>query len=376
VHFILEPRSLALCPKYSFGNRAVDKLGQFCREIELQEKSAVLVCDAATWKAAAEKAWASLSASGFHVDKVTVEKGAVRSEVDKARERIRLLRPCVVFGIGGGVSMDIAKASAFLERARWITVPTSFATDAMTGVNATFRGENRGVDDKAHEGDYDVRVGPPLACVVDTEIVRNAPWRFQAAGYADYLAKICATHDWKLAYSHGKDRTYGEYAIMLARAQVEYLMNNASRIRKKDERAFESFLQIMMNDGFLTEMAGNSRILFGSEHVVAQALMEEQTRARVSGLHGEQVGLGTILMSHLQGQDWMAVKRALEEVGAPVTGEQMGLGEDSVIRALTRAQAINQSWLRDRPDFHTVLMEKPLTAESAKEIATETDVIA
>ena len=372
----MELRSLTLCPKYFFGNRAVDKLGQFCREIDLQEKSAVLVCDSATWKAAAEKAFASLTASGFHVDKVIVEKGAVRSEVDKARERIRPLRPCIVLGIGGGVSMDIAKASAFLERAPWITVPTSFATDAMTGINATFRGENRGVDDKAHEGDYDVRVGPPLACVVDTEIVRNAPWRFQAAGYADYLAKLCATHDWELAYSRGKDRTYGEYAIMLAGAQVEYLMNNASRIRKKDERAFESFLQIMMNDGFLTEMAGNSRILFGSEHVVAQALMEEQTRARVSGLHGEQVGLGTILMSHLQGQDWMAVRRALEEVGAPVTGEQIGLGEDSVVRALTRAQAINQSWLRDRPDFHTVLMEKPLTAESAKEIATETDVIA
>jgi glycerol-1-phosphate dehydrogenase [NAD(P)+] len=374
MRFRLEPRSLTLCSRYFFGSRAIDKLAQFCREIRVQEKNAVLVCDGTTWKVAAERISVSLSASGFRVDRVIVEKGAVRSEVEKARERIRLLSPCIVFGIGGGVSMDIGKASAFLEKACWITVPTSFATDAMTGINATFRGESRGVDDKAHEGDYDIRVGPPLACVVDTDIVRNAPWKFQAAGYADYLAKLCATHDWGLAYSRGKDQTYSEYAIMLARAQVEYLMKNASRIRK-DERAFEGFLQVMMNDGFLTEMAGNSRILFGSEHVVAQGLMEEQMRANVAGLHGEQVGLGTILMAYLQGQDWMAVKTALEQIGAPVTAEQIGLGDESVIRALTRARAINESWLRDRPDIYTIVMEKPLTRELAKGIAKGTGVI-
>ena len=347
----------------------------FCREIGLQEKNAVLVADATTWKVAGERISESLTGSGFRVDATIVEKGAVRSEVDRARQKIRLLRPCVVFGIGGGVNMDIAKASAFLEKVRWITVPTSFSTDAMTGINATFREEKRGVDDKAHAGDYDIRVGPPLACIVDTDIIRDAPWRFQAAGFADYMAKVCATDDWNLAYTQGKDQVYNEYAIMLARAQVEYLMKNAVRIRKKDERAFDAFLQAVMNDGFLTEMAGSSRILFGSEHVVAQGLMEEQVRVNIRGLHGEQVGLGTILMAYLQGQDWVAVKKTLEEIGAPLTAEQIGLDDEAVIRALTRARAINESWLRDRPDIHTILMEKPLTREFAKQILKETGVI-
>ncbi len=371
----LEPRYLTFCPRYLFGSRALDKLVQFCREIGLGERNAVLVCDATTWKIAAERISGSLGGSGFRVDAVIVEKGAVRSEVHEARERIRLLRPCIVFGIGGGVSMDIAKASAFLEKARWITVPTSFSTDAMTGINATFRGEKRGVDDKAHKGDYDIRVGPPLACIVDTDIIREAPWRFQAAGFGDYLGKVCATKDWDLAHSRGKDEVYSEYAVMLARAQVEYLIKNASRIRKKDQGAFDGFLQAVMNDGFLTEVAGSSRILFGSEHVVAQGLMEEQLRVNIRGLHGEQVGLGTILMAYLQGQDWVAVKKALEEIGAPITAEQIGLDDEAVIRALTRARAINESWLRDRPDIYTIVMEKPLTPESAKEIATETGVV-
>jgi len=371
----LEPRHLAFCPRYLFGSRALDRLVSLCREIGLQEGNAVIVSDATTWKVAGEKVSGSLRGSGFRVDASMVEKGAVRAEVDKAREKIRLLRRCIVFGVGGGVSMDVAKASAFLEGARWITVPTSFSTDAMTGINATFRGEKRGVDDRAHEGDYDIRVGPPLACIVDTDIIRAAPWRFQAAGFADYLGKVCATYDWNLAYSRGKDPVYSEYAITLAEAQVEYLMKNARRIREKDQGAFDAFLQAVMNDGFLTEVAGSSRVLFGSEHVVAQGLMEEQARANITGLHGEQVGLGTILMAYLQGQDWAAVKKALQEVGAPVTAEQIGLDDEAVIRALTRARAINESWLRDRPDIYTILMEKPLTRELAKEIATVTGVV-
>ena len=371
----LEPRHLAFCPSYLFGSRAVDRLVPFCREIGLQEKNAVIISDATTWKVAAEGISESLRGSGFRVDTSIVEKGAVRSEVDKARDRIRFLRPCIVFGIGGGVSMDIAKASAFLEGVGWITVPTSFSTDAMTGINATFRGETRGVDDKGHEGDYDIHVGPPLACIVDTDIIRESPWRFQAAGFADYLGKVCAIYDWDLAYSRGKAPVYSEYATMLARAQVEYLMKNASRIRRKDQGAFDAFLQTMTNDGFLTQVAGNSRILFGSEHVVAQGLMEEQVRLSIKGLHGEQVGLGTVMMAYLQGQDWVAVKNALEEIGAPVTAEQMGLDDEAVIRTLTRVRAINESWMRDRPDIYTIIMEKPLTRELAKEIARGTGVI-
>jgi glycerol-1-phosphate dehydrogenase [NAD(P)+] len=246
----------------------------------------------------------------------------------------------------------------------------------MTSREATFRGEKRGVDGKPHKGDYDVSVPPVLACVVDTDVIKNAPWKFQAAGFADYIAKICAISDWDLAHLRGKDPVYSEYAVMLAKAQVEYLMKNAARIRKKEDEAFNAFLQMLMNDGFLMEMAGNSRILFGSEHIVAQGLMEEHVPGTPESLHGQQVSLGTILMAYLQEQDWVAVKEALEEIGAPVTAEQIGLSDEAVIRCLTRAKKINESWLKiDFPNFYTILIEKPLTEDSAKKIARETGVI-
>lgn len=372
----MQTRSISYCGRFLFGDSALNEVADFCGEIGIQEKNAVLINDANTWKIAGEGFSQHLAKFRFErVETTIVERGAVRSEVDKARERIRSLKPCVVFGIGGGVNMDIAKASAFLEKCRWITVPTIFSTDAMTGINATFRAEEAGVDGKVHEGDYDLTVGPPFACVVDTSIIRNAPWRFQAAGFADYVAKLCAIVDWDIAYSRGKDEDYSEYSTMLAKAQTEYLMRNAARIRKMEDQAFTTFLLAMMNDGFLTQMGGSSRILFGSEHVVAQGFMEEQAKANVRGLHGEQVGIGTILMAHLQALDWKAVRKALEDVGAPVTAEQIGLGNEAIIRTLVRARAINESWLRDRSDLYTILMEKPLSEKLARAIALETGVI-
>ena len=371
----MDARSIAFCGRFFFGENALNRAVDFCREIQVKERNAVLINDENTWRIAGERFSQSLSKSGFErIETTIVGKGAVRSEVEKAREKIRSLRPCVVFGIGGGVNIDIAKASAFLEKTPWITVPTIFAADAMAGIKATFRAERIGVDGKPHEGDYDLTVGPPLACIVDTNIIKQAPWRFQAAGFADYISKICAVEDWTLAYSRQKTAVFSEYAIMLAKAQTQYLMENAARIKRKEESAFAAFLHAMINDGFLTQMGEDSRILFGSEHIVAQGLMEEQIQAGVNGLHGEQVAIGTILMAYLQGQDWRSVKNALQEVGAPVTAEQIGLADQAVVRVLTRAREINEAWLRDRPDFYTILMEKPMTRETAKEIALETGV--
>lgn len=372
----MEAKTITFCGRFLLGSDAVGKTPIFLRQIDAEERNAVLINDENTWKIAGERFSQTLTESGFNqVVTTLVENGSVRAEVEKARELIRALRPCLVFGVGGGVNMDIAKASAFLEKSRWITVPTIFSTDAMTGINATFRREEKGVDGKSHEGDYDLTVGPPYACIVDTEIIRKAPWRFQAAGYADYVAKLCAIEDWKLAYSRGKDDDYSEYSIMLASAQTEYLMKNASRIRKMEELAFNSFMLAMMNDGFLTQMGGSSRILFGSEHVVGQGLMEEQMRVGVKGLHGEQVGIGTILMAYLHELDWVAVKKALEDVGAPTTAAQIRLDAEAIIRTLVRSRAINEAWMRDRPDIYTILMEKPLTENSAREIAIKTGVI-
>jgi glycerol dehydrogenase-like iron-containing ADH family enzyme len=80
-------------------------------------------------------------------------------------------------------------------------------------------------------------------------------------------------------------------------------------------------------------------------------------------------------MAFLQGLDWLSIRKALEEAGAPTRAEQIALSDQAIIRTLVRARAINEAWMRDRPDIYTILMEESLTEESAKEIALKTGVI-
>jgi len=100
------------CGTYLFGDDAIERSGELCRELGLKGK-AILVNEQVTWEIAGERISEVLKKNGFEeVCNVMVEKGAVVSEVDNVRKMVRSLGPSVVLGIGGGVNMDIAKAAS------------------------------------------------------------------------------------------------------------------------------------------------------------------------------------------------------------------------------------------------------------------------
>jgi glycerol-1-phosphate dehydrogenase [NAD(P)+] len=85
-------------------------------------------------------------------------------------------------------------------------------------------------------------------------------------------------------------------------------------------------------------------------------------------MHGEQCGLGAIMMARLHGLKWKRVKETLERVGAPTTAEELGVESDHIIKALTLACTI-------RPERYTILNERKLGYEAAEKLARATGVI-
>jgi glycerol-1-phosphate dehydrogenase [NAD(P)+] len=85
-------------------------------------------------------------------------------------------------------------------------------------------------------------------------------------------------------------------------------------------------------------------------------------------LHGEQCGVGTIMMAHLYGMEWKGIKETLQKTGAPTTAEDLGLKPESIIKALVQACTI-------RPERYTILNEKKLDYDSAEKLAKVTGVI-
>ena len=87
-----------------------------------------------------------------------------------------------------------------------------------------------------------------------------------------------------------------------------------------------------------------------------------------NALHGEQCGLGTIMMMKLHGGNWKRIRDALAQIGAPTTAAQVGIADDYIIDALVAAKDI-------RKDRFTILGDSGLTREAAENLARSTGVI-
>jgi glycerol-1-phosphate dehydrogenase [NAD(P)+] len=85
-------------------------------------------------------------------------------------------------------------------------------------------------------------------------------------------------------------------------------------------------------------------------------------------LHGEQCGVGCIMMMYLHGGDWMRIRNALQKIGAPTSAKELGITKEQVIEALVTAHKI-------RKDRFTILGNLGLTYEAAEKIAEITKVI-
>jgi glycerol-1-phosphate dehydrogenase [NAD(P)+] len=112
-------------------------------------------------------------------------------------------------------------------------------------------------------------------------------------------------------------------------------------------------------------IAGSSRPCSGSAHLFSHAL---DLIVDKPALHGEQCGVGCIIMAKLHGFDWEKIRDRLQILGAPTTALGLGIKKEKIIEALVMAQGI-------RPDRYTILSKVTLDRFSAEALAVETGVI-
>ena len=203
----------------------------------------------------------------------------------------------------------------------------------------------------------------PLGVFVDVDIMKKAPKKLLASGCGDLIAKITAVHDWQL----GRDKTgeyYGRYSAELASMSAQFLIKNSARFSKKGLHVRE-IVEALISAGVASCIAGSSRPCSGAEHLFSHAVDKLEPG---TGLHGEKCGIGTILISKLQGQNWKQIVKALKNVGAPTTAKEIGLRPQVLAKALTIAQSL-------RPERYTILSEIDMTEEKALSLAKSTNVL-
>src|SRR5215210_5896334 len=261
--------------------------------------------------------------------------------VDMLQDKIGDKLPDFVIGFGGGRSVDIAKMTAFKIGRPFLSVPTSASHDGVSSPFVSIRGI-----DKPHS----IKANTPLGVIADTQLMLEAPSRLLAGGCGDLVAKITAVKDWELARDE-KGEYFGSYAANLA-----YMSQFTIR----------TIVEALISAGVAACIAGSSRPCSGAEHLFSHAV--EYVAGSNFGLHGERVGIGTIMMAKLHGLNWDKIAEALENVGAPTKAKHIRLSEEHVVRALTAAQSM-------RPDRYTILSKVKMDKKSAFELAKSVGVI-
>jgi len=260
-----------------------------------------------------------------------------------------------VLGIGGGTKIDVAKMSSARKELPFISVPTTAAHDGIASPLVSLKGL---------EKPYSLMAQSPMAIVADTNVIIKSPYRFTASGCGDVIAKLTAVRDWKLAHEV-KGEYYGEYAASLALMSARLVVKSAGLIKPNEEEGLRVLLEALISCGVAMSIAGSSRPCSGSEHLFSHALDQIAPKP---ALHGEQCGVGAIMMARLHNIDWRRIRETLKKVGAPTTAKELGVKPKHVVKALVRACKI-------RPDRYTILDERTLNKDSAEKLAKATGVI-
>ncbi len=335
------------------GNRILDTVVPICKKLGFS-KSAFIVTGEKTYKIAGHKVADLLEDVGIRTDHLLVSSPTVNS-IDAVRAKLCETKPQVVIGVGGGTKIDVAKLSAAHYGVPFVSVPTTASHDGIASPLASIKGS---------EKPYSIMAQAPMAIIADTNVIVQASHRLTASGCGDVIAKFTAVRDWHLAHK-AKSEYYGEYAASLALMSAKLVARNAELIRPGNEEGLRVLLEALISCGVAMSIAGSSRPSSGSEHLFSHAL---DLVASTHAMHGEQVGVGTIMMGCLHGLNWKQIKLKLEKVGAPITAQELGVDPQDILESLVRARDI-------RPERYTILEEKIMTYESAETLARKTGVV-
>ncbi|MBS3817306.1 MAG: NAD(P)-dependent glycerol-1-phosphate dehydrogenase [Candidatus Thermoplasmatota archaeon] len=334
------------------GNEAIEQVGKTCDKLELK-KEALIVCDPNTKKVAGERVADTLSEHDYEIS-IEEISGANQEEVDKISEKVGD-ETGFLLGVGGGRSIDVAKYSSHLAGIPFVSIPTAASHDGIASGRASIERNGSKVS---------VAAQSPLAMIADTGIIAEAPDRLLAAGCGDIIANATAVKDWELAKRLRNDE-FSHYAANLSEMTSELLLKNIDNIKPGLEESAWQVVKALVSSSVAMSIAGSSRPASGSEHKFSHSLDEI---AEEPALHGEQCGVGTIIMKYLQGGDWKKIKNSLEAVDAPSTARGLEVTEEEVIEALIHAPEI-------RPERYTILGSTKMNREAAEEAAKETGVI-
>ncbi len=187
---------------------------------------------------------------------------------------------------GSGTINDITRFISSKVGKPYISLPTAPSMDGYTSVVAPLiiNGFK-----KPWPATY------PLALYAEVQVLRQAPKAMIAAGFGDLLGKVTSRADWVLTKVINNEY-YCQTTVDLVQNALDECIANVDGFTKGDEKAIGALMKGLIDAGIGMLWTGNSRPASGSEHLIAQFWeMKSVARGEFKHLHGDEVGVGTVL---------------------------------------------------------------------------------
>ncbi len=335
------------------GHDVTGHVGRMCEDFELKG-TGLIVTGQTTGVLAAKLVRESLIGKRFEVQQVEVGP-ATQQNLVKVEEVAKDVKASFLLGVGGGSKIDLAKLTSLNLRIPFLSIPTSASHDGIASPRASIKDGSNSLS---------LNASVPMGIVADTGVIVKAPYRLLAAGCADVISNTTAILDWELA-DRLRSEAFSSSAANLSKYAAETIIENAHTIKPNLEDSVWVAIRPIIISGISMAVAGSSRPTSGSEHMFSHLL---DKIAPGKALHGEQCGVGSIMMMYLHGGEWRRIREALQQIGAPTSAKELGVTKEEIIEALVHAHEI-------RKDRYTILGDSGLNPDAAERLAVITKVV-
>lgn len=262
-----------------------------------------------------------------------------RNEIERVRAIVKENNSKVIIGVGGGKTLDTAKAVSYYEKLPVVIVPTIASTDAPTSALAVIYTED-GIFDE-----YLFFPKNPNMVIVDSEIIAKAPARFLIAGMGDALATYFEAR--ACVASEAKSMAGGNAplaSMALAKLCYETILANGYKAVKALENsvATKAVEDVIEANIYLSGIGFESAGL-AAAHAIHNGLTEIEEMHHL--MHGEKVAFGTLTQLVLENAPIEEIEEVIEfceSLGLPTTLKDMGvekIDKEAIMRAAVKACA-------------------------------------
>ncbi|QKJ85553.1 Glycerol dehydrogenase [Paramixta manurensis] len=304
--------------RYLQGAGSLARLGE---EAALFGQRVLLIVDRGIYARYVER----IRAACQNLDHIALEQhggDCTEAEIARLRQIARDADVDVVVGLGGGKTLDTAKAVAWHQSCASIIVPTIAASDAPCSALAVIYNPDGSVA-------YDLFLprNPDLV-LVDTALIAQAPPRFLVAGMGDALATFYEAEACRLSHAKNPFGVHGlPVAWALARQCRDTLFEfGAAALEQCRQQQAGEALERIVEANILLSGLGFESGGVAAAHAIHHGLCE--LHATHDYLHGEKVALGVLAELRLQQAPeavWQQVFDFCQRVGLPTSLAQLGI---------------------------------------------------